>query len=108
MRKLDEEEYKERHTEQESGGYYKTKFTITGVDDSGEEYSYTGRYDLGDGDGGLVAHLRSFGEWSRTHDHFGKIKPAPDVTNGIILLADFLAGLCCNEGSEQPCFISFL
>ena len=108
LRKLDEEEYKERHTEQESGGYYKTKFTITGVDDSGEEYSYTGRYDLGDGDGGLVAHIRSTGEWYRTHDDFGKIKPAPDVTNGIILLADFLAGLCCNEGSEQPCFISLL
>ena len=47
-------------------GYDKTSFVV--------EYDggrYTGRYDLGDNDGGLIAHIRAFGEWRRTHDQYG-------------------------------------
>lgn len=37
-------------------GYDKTKFSIECKD-----FTYTGRYDLGDGDGGLIAHIRACG-----------------------------------------------
>lgn len=46
----------ERH---ESGelGYEKTKFIIE-YTENGEQRTYEGRYDLGDGDGGLIRHIR--------------------------------------------------
>lgn len=49
-----------------SDGYDKTKFTITWTE-SGEECTYTGRYDLGDNDGGLVQHIRSGAEYALAH-----------------------------------------
>lgn len=39
--------------------YYKTKFTIYYSED-GEEKAYTGRYDLGDLEGGLLAYLKRY------------------------------------------------
>lgn len=58
-----------KHAEQR--GYDKTKFVITWTDaESGEQEEYTGRYDLGDNDGGLIEHIRSFGKWHRTHDRY--------------------------------------
>lgn len=71
-------------------GYYKTSFQITGTDPNGDEINYDGRYDLGDGDGGLIQHIRSIGEWERTHEQFGKVKPEPDETNDRIQFADYL------------------
>lgn len=47
------------------GGYDKTSFTITTPQEDDEDAVYTGRYDLGDNDGGLIAHIRSFGETCR-------------------------------------------
>lgn len=55
----------ERHAENvrtDGGGYFKTKFLIEYTNAAGEASSYEGRYDLGDGDGGLIAHIRAFGE----------------------------------------------
>ena len=49
-------------------GYDKTSFVVEY--DGGK---YTGRYDLGDNDGGLIAHIRAFGEWRRTHDNYGHV-----------------------------------
>lgn len=51
----------ERH---ESGefGYDKTAFTIEYFE-NGEKRTYEGRYDLGDGDGGLIQHIKKFGEY---------------------------------------------
>lgn len=92
LRKLDEEQHETRETESGRGWYFKTKFTITGKDESGEAFNYSGRYDLGDGDGGLVQHIRNFGEWYRTHDEHGHEKAQPDETNDTIVFADFLAG----------------
>lgn len=49
-----------------------------------EESTYQGRYDLGDGEGGLLNHIRNFGEWHRTHEEFGAEKKNPDKTNEIL------------------------
>lgn len=48
-------------------GYYKTGFVITWTGDDGEPNTYTGRYDIGDGDGGLVEHVRNLGRWDLEH-----------------------------------------
>ena len=88
---LDREQNETRETEYGRGWYYKTKFTITGTDENGEEFSYTGRYDLGDNDGGLIQHIRSFGEYYLTHDNFGHVKAQADETNETIQFADYLS-----------------
>ena len=85
LKQLDAEE-----AERREGGYYKTKFTIIWTNENGESSTYTGRYDLGDGDGGLLKHIRSFGEWHLTHDTFGREKAEPETTNDIIKFADYL------------------
>lgn len=84
---LDEEEHDRRG---ERGGYFKTSFTIKWADESGEECNYSGRYDIGDGDGGLIKHIRALGEWQLTHDNFGHEIPAEEETNGYLKVADFL------------------
>ena len=71
-------------------GYMKTAFVITGTAWDGEPLNYDGRYDLGDNDGGLIKHIRSFGEWYLTHDEYGHEKETPDETNDNIILADWL------------------
>ena len=91
LRKLDEEQHNTRETPTGYGYYFKTKFTITGADDNGEEIHYTGRYDLGDGDGGMIQHIRAFGEWCRTHTNTGAPIEQPEETNDTILFADYLA-----------------
>lgn len=66
----------------EDRGYDKTKFLIRYDDrETGEESTYEGRYDLGDNDGGLIAHIRSFAEHGM-HDGNEKTK--------ILNLADWL------------------
>ena len=45
----------------ENGGYDKTSFRIEWNDENGEPCTYEGRYDLGDNEGGLIAHIRNFG-----------------------------------------------
>ena len=92
LRELDHEQHETRESGSGRGWYFKTKFTITGTDAVGEPFTYTGRYDLGDGDGGLVKHIRSFGEYCRTHDKFGHEIENPPETTETIDFADFLAG----------------
>ena len=60
-------------------GYDKTWFTITWTED-GKENTYEGRYDIGDGEGGLINHLYNFAEWHRTHDSYGHEKENPEET----------------------------
>ena len=48
-------------------GYRKTKFTVH-FPCNGEDHTYTGRYDLGDNDGGLIKHIQSFAEYSKSDD----------------------------------------
>lgn len=79
----------ERH-KQPRGGYDKTSFRIDWKDENGEEMQYNGRYDLGDNDGGLIAHIRSIGEWERTHKEHGQPKEQPDETNDRLQVAEYL------------------
>lgn len=44
-------------------GYYKTDFIIKYTDENGDPATYEGRYDIGDQDGGIVEHVKSFGEY---------------------------------------------
>jgi hypothetical protein len=87
LRTLDEKQHMNRLTGEESAWYYKTKFTITGKDDSGEEFSYTGRYDLGDNDGGLLEHIRTLSEYYRTHTALGQpVTNPPKTADGLELV----------------------
>ena len=86
---------KEIHTE--NRGYDKTKFTITAPQENGEPITYTGRYDLGDNDGGLIQHIRSLAEWDLTHDQYGNIKIKPDETNDRLQFAYYLKTFIKNE-----------
>ena len=81
---LDMWQHEKRETSDAYGWYEKTDFTIRYTDENGEESSYRGRYDLGDGEGGLLNHIRNFGEWHRTHEEFGAEKKNPDETNEIL------------------------
>ena len=83
--------YDLERAEEEKGGYDKTKFLITWIDESGEEHSYEGRYDLGDNDGGLVAHIRSFAAHHRAHPYGCTAEEADKEAAEIEALADRLA-----------------
>lgn len=77
----------------EKRGYEKTKFVINWIDaETGEQDEYTGRYDLGDNDGGLIEHIRSFGRWHRTNDQYtGKELENPEQElSGTEKFADWL------------------
>lgn len=74
----------------EDGGYFKTKFIINWTDANGEPSTYEGRYDLGDGEGGLIALIRNLATWELTHDIFGHVKETPDETNDRLEFANAL------------------
>lgn len=61
-------------------GYDKTDFIIKWTDESGEPWEYSGRYDLGDNDGGLIKHIQALAEWDRTHDMYGHETDTPQET----------------------------
>lgn len=63
----------------ENGGYYKTKFSI---EEDGEVVYGGGRYDLGDGDGGLCEHIRAFGRYQMEHGHCGQEPTEEDKQEG--------------------------
>lgn len=79
---LDEKQHRERENEDAHvGWYHKTDFTITAVI-GGEEHTYEGRFDIGDGEGDLIAHIRNYydyclspscpyiAEWKRQGEDF--------------------------------------
>lgn len=72
-----------RETSDFYGWYHKTDFAIKWTE-NGEECAYRGRYDLGDGEGGMLNHIRNFGEWSRTHGQFGAVLENPPETNDVL------------------------
>ena len=96
---LDEEQNATRETEDGHGWYYKTSFTITGKDEAGEDFSYTGRYDLGDNDGGLIEHIRAFAEYYRTHDNFGHDILHPEESTEQTRFAEYLAGFLAERAT---------
>ena len=65
---LDEKQNRERENEENHvGWYHKTDFEIHAVI-GGEEFNYEGRFDIGDGEGDLIAHIRNFYEYSLSPD----------------------------------------
>jgi len=50
-------------------GYDKTAFTIYYKDENGDTVTYTGRYDLGDNEGGMINHIRQFGQYYTDHSN---------------------------------------
>lgn len=83
---------KEVHAEEDCG-YDKTKFTINYVNEDGEQDSYEGRYDLGDDDGGMIEHIRSFGNWYLEKGGYGNGAPSDEdkeLGKEIVKFADML------------------
>lgn len=80
---LDVWQHNVRETSNFYGWYHKTDFAIKWTE-NGEECAYRGRYDLGDGEGGLLNHIRNFGEWNRTHGQFGAPLENPPETNEVL------------------------
>ena len=61
---LDEKQHRERNDESKNvGWYHKTDFSIKAVV-GGEEFNYEGRFDIGDGEGDLVAHIKNFYDYA--------------------------------------------
>ena len=55
---LDEKQHRERESK-EIGWYHKTDFKITATV-GGEDFHYEGRFDIGDGEGDLIAHIKNY------------------------------------------------
>ena len=60
---LDEKQHREREGNKNIGWYHKTDFAIKAVI-NGEEFHYDGRFDIGDGEGDLIAHIKNFYDYS--------------------------------------------
>ena len=75
-------------------GYDKTSFTIDYTNADGEADTYKGRYDLGDNDGGLIAHIRNYGKFYMEKGRFGTGPTDEDRKMGaaIVAVADLLDG----------------
>lgn len=80
------------------GGYDKTSFVIAYINEDGEESTYEGRYDLGDNDGGLIAHIRAFAEWKRRPGYCQDVEAA----DAIAALADLLVKFTAGGQPEEP------
>ena len=64
---LDEKQHREREGDDNVGWYHKIDFDIT-VTIGGEDFHYDGRFDIGDGEGDLIAHIKNFYEYSLSPD----------------------------------------
>ena len=60
---LDEKQHREREVDKNIGWYHKTDFVIKAVI-GGEEFNYEGRFDIGDGEGDLIAHIKNFYDYA--------------------------------------------
>ena len=60
---LDEKQHREREGDKNIGWYHKTDFVIKAVI-GGEEFNYEGRFDIGDGEGDLIAHIKNFYDYA--------------------------------------------
>lgn len=74
-------------------GYDKTKFTIAYTKENGDPGTYEGRYDLGDNDGGMIEHIRSFGRHMVEKGRYGHGDVSEEdrsFGNSILAFADML------------------
>lgn len=60
---LDEKQHREREGDKNIGWYHKTDFVIKAVI-GGEEFNYEGRFDIGDGEGDLIAYIKNFYDYA--------------------------------------------
>lgn len=60
---LDEKQHRECEGDKNIGWYHKTDFVIKAVI-GGEEFNYEGRFDIGDGEGDLIAHIKNFYDYA--------------------------------------------
>lgn len=60
---LDEKQHRERESKDNVGWYHKTDFEITATI-GGEDFHYEGRFDIGNGEGDLISHIKNFYEYS--------------------------------------------
>ena len=60
---LDEKQHRERESKDNVGWYHKTDFEITATI-GGEDFHYEGRFDIGDGEGDLISHIKNFYEYA--------------------------------------------
>lgn len=60
---LDEKQHREREGDKKIGWYHKTDFVIKAVI-GGKEFNYEGRFDIGDGEGDLIAHIKNFYDYA--------------------------------------------
>ena len=60
---LDEKQHCEREGDKNIGWYHKTDFVIKAVI-GGEEFNYEGRFDIGDGEGDLIAHIKNYYDYA--------------------------------------------
>ena len=60
---LDEKQHREREGDKNIGWYHKTDFVIKTVI-GGEKFKYEGRFDIGDGEGDLIAHIKNFYDYA--------------------------------------------
>ena len=60
---LDEKQHREREGDKNIGWYHKTDFVIKAVI-GGEEFNYEGRFDIGDGEGDLITHIKNFYDYA--------------------------------------------
>ena len=61
--RLDEKQHRERESKEYIGWYHKTDFKISATVD-GEDFNYEGRFDIGDGEGDLIAHIKNFYDYA--------------------------------------------
>ena len=65
---LDEKQHRERLDKSKGVGWYKkTDFEITAVV-GGDDFHYEGRFDIGDGEGDLLAHIKNFYDYCLSPD----------------------------------------
>lgn len=64
---LDKKQRSDRELYENSGWYHKTDFTVE-YSINGEKNTYEGRYDIGDGDGSLTEHIKSYAQYMLKDD----------------------------------------
>lgn len=67
LAELDKKQRSDRELYENSGWYHKTDFTVE-YSINGEKNTYEGRYDIGDGDGSLTEHIKSYAQYMLKDD----------------------------------------
>lgn len=87
---LDEKQHRERESNDRVGWYHKTDFKITASID-GEDFNYEGRFDIGDGEGDLLDHIKNFYDYALSPRGESLYKDSKeDLLHGRNVLVPFL------------------